>query len=542
MTKEKLLIILILVFAAFIRLIFLPDFPKGFSGDEVQQGYSAYSILKTGNDEWGDFLPINPRGFGDFKPPLLTYSLIPSIAVFGLNEFAIRLPMALVGILLVFITYLLVVDLFGKRVALWSSLFLAFSPWHIQLSRTAFEGGLGISIACLGLLFFLKGLKKVSYLYLSAICWGLTLYTYHSFRVFTILFIIFLWFLFKQKINIKKFLLLFALFSLFLLPIVFNLRAVLTRSSDVGIFNSRVINDYFAHKGVSNLPPLIDKAIDNKFAYLLNVFYKDYLSYYSPSFFFTSDRPDNSYLNFPGFPLLYPLELAPFLLGLLLLIVKNDYKSKLLIGWFLLAAVPASLAFGSMSANRAVTFLPVVVIISALGFEEIIDYLSIKFKIKRESLNICAIFILVLSFIYFINFYFFKMPQNTPTSLRPEYKGIFTKIISLQNQYDQIVISKVFSQPQIFLAFYSQMDPREFQSSSKDWLRYEKSDKLYIDQLESWNLGKYYFEGINWYRKDSERKNSLIVASIEDFPPNIRSVDDVLNNKKEIIYKFVSTK
>src|SRR3989344_8926202 len=97
--NTKILLILIIILAALTRVLFLGQFPNGFTGDEAQQGYSAYSILKTGKDEWGQVLPIFPRGFGDYKPPLYTYLTIPSVAVFGLNIFAVRLPSALIGIL-----------------------------------------------------------------------------------------------------------------------------------------------------------------------------------------------------------------------------------------------------------------------------------------------------------------------------------------------------------------------------------------------------------------------------------------------------------
>src|SRR3989344_3482713 len=99
--KTKLLLRGIILIAILTRLPFLGQFPNGFTGDEAQQGYSAYSILHSGRDEWGQFLPLNPRGFGDFKPPLQTYLMIPSIAVFGLTIEAVRLPSAILGVLTV---------------------------------------------------------------------------------------------------------------------------------------------------------------------------------------------------------------------------------------------------------------------------------------------------------------------------------------------------------------------------------------------------------------------------------------------------------
>ena len=155
--KTKFLLIAIFLIASLTRLLYLEQFPNGFTGDEAQQGYSAYSILKTGKDEWGQVLPIFPRGFGDYKPPLYTYLTIPSVAVFGLNIFAVRLPSALIGILTVGFIYLLTKELFkNKTIAVWAAFLLAINPWHIQLSRTAFEGNAGILFFVIGLWLFLK--------------------------------------------------------------------------------------------------------------------------------------------------------------------------------------------------------------------------------------------------------------------------------------------------------------------------------------------------------------------------------------------------
>ena len=50
---------------------------------------------------------------GDYKPPLYIYAVVPSIWVFGLNEFAVRFPSAIAGTLLVIVTYFLIKDLFA---------------------------------------------------------------------------------------------------------------------------------------------------------------------------------------------------------------------------------------------------------------------------------------------------------------------------------------------------------------------------------------------------------------------------------------------
>ena len=87
-----------MILSAFLRLWHLGSIPSSLYSDEVDQGYNAYSLLKTGKDEHGKFLPVSLRSFGDWKPPLPTYLMIPSIMIFGLNEFAVRFPSAILGL------------------------------------------------------------------------------------------------------------------------------------------------------------------------------------------------------------------------------------------------------------------------------------------------------------------------------------------------------------------------------------------------------------------------------------------------------------
>jgi len=51
----KFALFLIIALAFLIRIPGLASFPTGFTADEVAQGYTAYSILKTGSDEWVNF-------------------------------------------------------------------------------------------------------------------------------------------------------------------------------------------------------------------------------------------------------------------------------------------------------------------------------------------------------------------------------------------------------------------------------------------------------------------------------------------------------
>jgi len=136
--KPKIILIIIVILAAFLRFYQLGNNPPSLTWDEVAWGYNAYSLGIDGRDEFGRFLPFNYlESFGDFKPPMYAYLDIIPIKIFGLNEFAVRFPSALFGLLTVLITYFLTKRIFfdsksKELYALFSALFLAISPWHIM--------------------------------------------------------------------------------------------------------------------------------------------------------------------------------------------------------------------------------------------------------------------------------------------------------------------------------------------------------------------------------------------------------------------------
>ncbi|MCX6724632.1 MAG: glycosyltransferase family 39 protein, partial [Candidatus Shapirobacteria bacterium] len=335
--------------------------------------YTAYSILKTAKDEWGQFLPLNPRSFGDYKPPLYTYLTIPSIAIFGLNEFAVRLPSALFGTLAVVAVFLLTKELFGiTAISLLSALFLAISPWHLVFSRAAIEANLTAFFFPLGFYFFLKGLKNSKYFSLSALFWGLNLYTYHSARFFTLLFafLLILWSFKKIRFGDKKVWLAGFLALIFVLPVLFSLfqGGAGKRFGDVSLFNpTDKWQEVRQRQKESLLKEPLPIFLNNKATWISEKFVKNYFSYFSLNFLFTDGSPDDYYANLPGRGLLHLWELPLLLATVWFFYKKKEKRLTLLLFWLFLAGAPAALSKESAHANRAATFLPLWSILSAYG-------------------------------------------------------------------------------------------------------------------------------------------------------------------------------
>ena len=73
------LLLLILIFGSGLRLWQLGKIPEGFYSDEALYGYEAYSLSKTGRDQFGYEWPISVAGFGDYRPAAYIWATVPFI-------------------------------------------------------------------------------------------------------------------------------------------------------------------------------------------------------------------------------------------------------------------------------------------------------------------------------------------------------------------------------------------------------------------------------------------------------------------------------
>ena len=111
--KSFFYLILIILLAGTLRFYNLADNPPAPYWEEAALGYDAYSILKTGKDFHGNNWPLVAfESFGDWKPSLYFYAVVPAVAGFGLNTFAVRFPSAAAGTLTVVLVYFLAKELF----------------------------------------------------------------------------------------------------------------------------------------------------------------------------------------------------------------------------------------------------------------------------------------------------------------------------------------------------------------------------------------------------------------------------------------------
>src|SRR3989344_6379418 len=288
----QVLLLAILFLSAILRFFKLSSVPPGFANDEGAITYQAYSLMLTGKDTWGNFLPVlSFKDFGEYLPPFAVYAQIPFIKIFGLNEFAARLPFALTGIFSTIAIYFLVQELFNKKpISLLSCFLFAVSPFNIGWSRFVYEGNFGSLFYLLGLTFFVLSRKKSIFLPFSVIFFGLTFTTYHIYYFVTPLTGIFLFIINAKKIIKGKY------FNISLvITLAFILYAIMIVASgsgrerfrQVSIFSKgEIINELNINRSMckQNLPSFFCRLLFNKVVAYGYEYSFNYFSHFSPQF------------------------------------------------------------------------------------------------------------------------------------------------------------------------------------------------------------------------------------------------------------------
>lgn len=433
---RKILIISVFILAFFLRFYKVGSVPPGLYIDEASIGYNAYSILKTGTDEFGQDLPLWFKSFGDYKPPVYIYLTSVSMAIFGKNEFTVRFPSALLGSLTVVIVYFLVKRLFpASHLALLTSFILTISPWHLQFSRAAFEANAAlfffVSATFLALKFW-QG-KKAFALLSGFFFYGLTLYTYHAYRVITPLWVIFLLVIFLKKLPKLRKTIFTATVFLFLLSVPFVFYSFSNQGQ--ARFN---LTSAFAYEKPQNYPA---------------IFLKNYLSYFSLPFLFANGDGIGRH-QVDGFGPVSYWQLPFFLIGLYVFLKKRkEFPYNLILLLLFLIPLPAALTRPSPHVLRS---LPMVISICMIISTGIIASWR-KFSRLGRIILIGIFFIGVYEFLSYSHNYYVHYPQNHQMDWGAGYKQMVEKIKVLQPKYSDVFISDTIGgQTKIYFLFYGQ--------------------------------------------------------------------------------------
>ena len=141
--------LLVVALTGALYLIGLDRLPIVLGGDEAQFAAHAESLARSGRDLNGTAFPIFIRiadplvpnnNSGIWYQPLLFYAVAPFVKIFGVTEWAVRLPVALLALVDTWLMYAIGRRLFGDwRYAVGAALLLTLTPAHIIVSRQALD-------------------------------------------------------------------------------------------------------------------------------------------------------------------------------------------------------------------------------------------------------------------------------------------------------------------------------------------------------------------------------------------------------------------
>lgn len=199
MNKERIItlsiLVLIILIGAFLRFYNLDYLPMEMYGDIIE-GYKFTQEILEG--KWPFYFVLG-------NGPLFFYLVSLLAKIFGLSFLTMKVTSSLVGIVIIFTTYLLGKEVFNKETGLIAAFLVAVSKWPLVFSRL---GNMPILITLFSSIIFYLTFKisrktnRWRDWILLAILLGLGLYIYPAF--FILPFAVFVFFVFQGINFIKK--------------------------------------------------------------------------------------------------------------------------------------------------------------------------------------------------------------------------------------------------------------------------------------------------------------------------------------------------
>ncbi len=513
MNKKTILILtLISAISIFINLYKKDASPPCFNVDEAAVGYNAYSLLKTGKDEYGTLFPLRLKSFGDYKLPLYSYLSVPFIASFGLNEFGTRALNTFVSFLFPLVIFLLTTELFKKKsIGLIAALFFALSPAIQTIGRQAHEAYLTTFIITLSLWLLIKSINKSKNLYKFLFIFSLfpLSFGYQFSRLWLAFFaVLIIFFTLQKKVSIKYMLICLTVLLIMIVP-------------DIIIRPTRVSNLLFI-----NNPGLALQTAElrseggrrlfyNKAAVGLKNYIFGHLSYYSPQFL-VSQGDENKRFNYPGISPITAVEYLMIFIGLYYLFKDEQKWRFIILACLIISPVAASLSWVGSSITRTLPLIIFINIICAYGF---IRFINNWPKNLFPKISVVLISLIYLFFCFYSwDFYYNHYPKRA-MAIRSWQCGNreMAKIVKENyNNYDQFYITKKNSQPYIFLLFYLKYPPEKYQKQAN----LSPPDEFGFGQVEKFD--KFNFK----FKYDPKINNALFIGYPDDFN------NDKLDQKK----------
>lgn len=521
--RARLSLVLFILFLSFcVRLFGVTSVPPSLYWEEVALGYDAYSILHTGKDHHGHWFPIVAlESFGDYKPALYAYTIIPFLPVFGLSTLAIRFPSVISGVILTYLVGLIARCLYqsnqeknsnaGFFVQVTAMIFVMISPWAIQFSRGGWEVNLATTLVSAGIYFGLLAKKNLTanklksslmYYLLCAVTFICAMYTYHATRLIApVMGLVLAAPLFLDWRKHLRLIVVLGVFSVIgIAPIALSLfqpqvNHRLQETSAFGSLTEIQTSNMFVETFHSNI---LAKILFHRYVFYGKTILANMFSHLRLDYLFISGD-SNPRHSVQYFGLFYPFDSVLLLFGIFALIRNWKKSYHLLWIWWIVAVFPASLTTGTPHALRTLPSLPVWIILMALGALELKTIVShTRFS---KVFILCVTSIILGQTLMYSHFYFTIYPTLYDHEWQFGYQQLIHSIHEQATEKEPIYITREQGRPAMYYWFFSQTDPKRVQEADKS---VEKDQGEYLE-----------FERLHFVTELSGQEKGLIASSIE---------------------------
>jgi 4-amino-4-deoxy-L-arabinose transferase-like glycosyltransferase len=384
------LLITLVAFGA--RAINVVNEPNPFSGDEANFGLQALQVSEG--------LRRNMFSTGvPFGQPSIYYFIIDlSNKVFGVGVLATRAPSVFFGVTTIPLTYLLLRELFNRRVALVGAAFLAVYDLHIHFSRVGLNNISAAWITVLTLYFAARATRTQKPLDfgLAGAAAGLSLYSYVGARIApVVLGLYFCWVVLANRrfllANLGNFLVLLAGFAVVAGP--------------QGLFFFQVPDEFYASQRWANIfaSGWLQKEEAFRHASAMSIL----VDQFHHAFAVLVVEGEHYHHYNAQVPLIDGVSRWPFFLGgvLALVHIRQPRYFLLLVLLILTVVTGAALSFPPPSAARLVTLTPAVAGLIAVGVVAAADFVA-RFS-KKLPLASPALILALVGLMAFVNLHFY---------------------------------------------------------------------------------------------------------------------------------------
>lgn len=475
-------VLLIMILSLFLN-VYKKDFaPPCFNADEAAFGYNAYSILKTGKDEYGTTLPLRLKSFGDYKMPLYTYLSVPFIGAFGLTESSTRAVNTVLAFFFPLAVFLLANALFkNTKVSLIASFLTAVSMALNIVGRHAHEAYLTAFLMTLVSYLFVRMINKSSFFstLLFSFVLFLTLFSYQSSRIFWLFFLLTSFILAGVK-KIKWWIpltILLITLAAFIPDLIYRPDRVKT----LLFFNSPGFSANVAELQAEGGNPIIYNPLTVGVRHLLF----EYARYFSTDFLsIVGDQ--NVRFGFRDLSLITLAEYIFLLAGIAILMIKKERWRLFILAIFLISPLAGALTWAEPSLTRVLFMFVPATIITAYGFSYLTDYLKENKRLIFIGVTLLFYGVLLL---HSWDFYLHHYPKKrlVVRAWQCGYRELADYVKTNYDKYETFFVSKENGQPYIFLLFYLAYPPEKYQKIA----RLSSPDKYGFGQVEQFD--KYVF-------------------------------------------------